>query len=354
MKKNAVIPAVIGAAMFLLTNSLFAQYPDTAKIMTYNINAETHTDGDYADIGDVIKAINPAIAGLQKVDSFTVTAAPVYVLKALGEQTSMFYTFSMSYAKNNGSYGNGFLSDSVPNSTRHLAIPKGNASEDRSALEIGITMAGEKVRVIVTHLDYGAVANRTAQLQQILSWIDSGGKAADPVVIMADFNAQSNESSMTVLTDAGFVYVKGSNGVVLDTAQKINHILYRPENRWSILSVGNPAYAASNRYPLWANMKLLNPVQAVAPSPEAPKNAMRGRVAIAGGRVELQVVEASRVSLELFDFSGGKIGALMQEGMLCAGKHAFSLPKGFSARGMAVLAARINGSMLTKKVVLSH
>jgi endonuclease/exonuclease/phosphatase family metal-dependent hydrolase len=330
-----------------------AQYPDTVKIMTYNINAETHTDGDYTDIGDVIKAINPTIAGLQKVDSFSVAASPVDVLKSLGEQTGMSYTFSMSYAKNNGSYGNGFLSDSVPKSTRHLAIPKGSASEDRSALEIGITMAGGKARVIVTHLDYGNAANRTAQLQQILSWIESGGNAADPVVIMADFNAQSTESSMTVLTDAGFVYVKGSKGEVLDTAQKINHILYRPENRWSIVGVGNPAYAASNRYPLWALMKLI-PSNDVASPRTFVNNAARSGILIAGHRIELQLSEPSEVSLGIFTLSGKKIALFADKGNLAAGKHAFLMPEGVALHGMAVVAAKINGSMVTKNVFFSR
>jgi endonuclease/exonuclease/phosphatase family metal-dependent hydrolase len=331
-----------------------AQYPDTARIMTYNINAETHTDGDYTDIGDVIKAINPTICGLQKVDSLTVSAVPVYVLKSLGEQTGMSYIFSNSYAKNNGSYGNGFLSDSVPKSVRHLAIPKGNASEDRSALEIGITMAGERVRVIVTHLDYGTAANRTTQLQQICSWIDSGGNTADPVIIIADFNAQSTESSMTVLTGAGFVYVKGSKGEVLDTAQKINHILYRPEARWSVPGVGNPAYAASNRYPLWATMKLLNPVNGVTAQRQVSKCALHSPLSIKGQRIEIQLSGDSRVSLGIFDIAGRNIGTLMEELKLGAGKHTIAIPADGYTYGMAIISIKINGIFIAETLMFSR
>ena len=38
-----------------------AQYSDTLKVMTYNINAESHGSGSYADIAEVINAINPDI-----------------------------------------------------------------------------------------------------------------------------------------------------------------------------------------------------------------------------------------------------------------------------------------------------
>jgi endonuclease/exonuclease/phosphatase family metal-dependent hydrolase len=327
-----------------------AQYPDTVKIMTYNINAETHTDGDYTDIGDVIKALNPTICGLQKVDSFTVTAAPVYVLKALGSQTGMLYTFSLSYTKNGGAYGNGFLSDSAPKSVRHLAIPKGGASEDRSALEIGITMAGEKVRVIVTHLDYGSDANRTAQLQQIVPWIDSAGKT-DPVVIMADFNASATAAPMKVLTDAGFVYVKGTNGVILDSTNNINHILYRPENRWKIIDAGNPKYAASNRNPVWAQMKLLNPANNVAYPQRISKSTTESMVTICGQRIFLELARPSRVSMEVFNASGRKIGVLLEERNLGAGSRSFLIDKKIAYRGIAIIAVKIDG-VYTKKTLM--
>ncbi len=267
MNKIKLIFAASAAFLLWVGFDACAQYPSQVRIMTYNINAEAHTNGDYTDIGKVIKEINPTIAGLQKVDSCSVAAKPVDVLSSLAEQTDMVPTFCLSYKKNNGSYGNGFLTDSIPKSSRRLAIPKGSASEDRSALEIGITMGGESVRVIVTHLDYASDANRTAQLRQIVPWIDSGGTASDPVVIMADFNAQYTDNCMKFLTDAGFVFVKGKNGMVLDTSsrQGINHILYRPEARWKVVDAGNPAYAASNRNPVWADMELLNPVDAVVP-----------------------------------------------------------------------------------------
>ncbi|MFA6623063.1 MAG: hypothetical protein WCS54_03035, partial [Fibrobacteraceae bacterium] len=151
-------------------------------------------------------------------------------MQYLGGQTGRNYTFAATvenYGGSTGSYGIGFLSDSSALSSRRLQIS--GSSEGRAALEIGITLNGEAVRIIVTHLDPLSASTRASELKAISAWLDSAGDARIPAVIMADFNAKSTESSMDVLTGEGFVFVKDDAGNVLDTAQKINHILYRPE-----------------------------------------------------------------------------------------------------------------------------
>ncbi|MBN1577690.1 MAG: hypothetical protein JW913_14115 [Chitinispirillaceae bacterium] len=332
--------------------STMAQYPAQVKIITYNINAETHTDGNYADIAGVIKEINPTIAGLQKVDSCTVTAKPVDVLKYLGEQANMAYTFSMSYKKNNGSYGNGFLSDSVPKNSRRLAIPKGSSSEDRSALEIGITMGGEPVRVIVTHLAYDGETYRTAQLQKILPWIDSGGTATDPVVIMADFNAQHDAGSMKLLTDAGFVFVKGKNGVILDSTQKINHILYRPAASWTLVDAGNPKYTASNRNPVWADLKL-NPVAAAAP---AMQNKLSGDLQplFSRGLLHYNLASPANVSLHLYTTAGKLVKTVIDNRHQEAGDHTASIGENSLSRGLYHGILSVDGRIIAATTIVAR
>jgi len=342
------------AGVFITSATMcsYAQYPDTVKIMTYNINAEGHGSGSYSDIAAVIKEINPTINGIQKVDSSN-SRNSAYVLQYLGEQAVKSYTFAAAqtnFQGGSGSYGIGFLSDEPPLGVRRLKIPKGSASEDRAALEIKVSMAGEPVRVIVTHLDYASAANRTVQIQQILPWIDSGGAASDPVVIMADFNAQSTESSMKLFETAGFNYVKGENGIILDTAQKINHILFRPASRWKIVSVGNPAYSASNRYPLWAKMQLLNPVTAQRQLSATNHTPSVAQITSTERCMTISLAKAARVSCELFTISGRKTGTIFNEKALFAGDNDILLPAGL-AKGTAVVVATINGIHITKNVV---
>jgi endonuclease/exonuclease/phosphatase family metal-dependent hydrolase len=304
--------------------STMAQYPVQVKIMTYNINAERHTDGDYTDIGDVIKEINPTICGLQKVDSCSNATKKVDVLKSLGEQLDMVPTFSMSYEKNGGAYGNGFLSDSIPTSMQHLVVPKAEtgASEDRSVLEIDMIMAGETVRFIVTHLDYSGATTQTAELETIIPWIENGGCPASPVVIMADFNAQATAAPMKLLTDAGFVFVKGKDGKILDTSasQGINHILYRPEERWKINDAGNPEYAASNRNPVWADMELLDWVESTKPT-IMKKTADNLTPLYSRGLFHYDLTAPANVSLHFLNLSGERVLTVLDNTRQGVGRH---------------------------------
>ncbi len=245
-----------------------AQYTGKIRVMTYNINAEKHGSGLYTDIAEVINEIDPDIAGLQKIDSCN-SRNPADVLQWLGAQTSCETAYAPAikkYENGEGSYGIGFLCRQSPLSTRKLWIEHTGSEQDRAALQITISMGGENVRVIVTHLAHEGISYRTAQINKIISWIDSIS-IDDPVIIMADFNAKPTESSMKILEAAGYGYVKGKNGEILDTSanQGINHILFRPLSRWHVAAAGNPAYKASNRNPVWADIELLKVVSIYGP-----------------------------------------------------------------------------------------
>lgn len=303
--------SVSGALFFLCAASAGAQYSDTLKVMTYNINAESHGSGSYADIAEVINAVNPDINGLQKLDSCN-SRNSNYVLQYLGGQTGMNYTFAAAvenYGGSTGSYGIGFLSDSSALSSRRLQIS--GSSEDRAALEIGITMNGEAVRVIVTHLDPSSASTRASELKSITAWLDSAGDAGD----------------------------------VLDTAQKINHILYRPESRWSVLRTGNPAYSASNRYPLWATLQLIP--SSTAHGTAEPRRA--DGIRVTGRSVEISLSLASEVTITLYGTNGKILASPVSSEKLSAGEHSFVLPE--SVRGIAILKMKVGGKPALQKVI---
>jgi endonuclease/exonuclease/phosphatase family metal-dependent hydrolase len=351
MKKN--IDKLYGALVLslLAAGPLSAQYSDTVKIMTYNINYESNKNTQYEGIITVIKAIDPTIAGLQKLDSCMGTGSiPCYVPKLLGDATSMSYTFVTGAPT---SYGDGFLTKQPPKSVRKIKLTGGSATMARVALEIGVTVAGEPVRVIVTHLDLTA-ANRTAEVQQIIAWMDSGGAKTIPAVIMADFNAGPTEDCMTQLTDVGFVFLKTSTGVILDTAQKINHILYRPENRWKIVDVGNPKYAASNRYPLWALMQLLNPVSSMTKMPAKTGLPASQRLRFNGREIGCNLSERAVVTIRLYDPSGRMVRTLMNGRLLEAGNHSFGVSNIGLTKGMYFLESLVNGSSAVEKIAIDR
>jgi len=306
--------------------------------MTYNINAEKHGSGSYADIGGVIKEIQPVVCGLQKVDSCN-SRNSGDVLQWLADETGKKSTFApaiKNYQGSSGTYGVGFLSNDTPLSVRRLWIEHTQNEQDRGVLEIGCTMAGEKVRIIVTHLAHEGASYRTAQIKTILSWIDSAG-TEDPVIIMADFNAAPTESSMKQFEMAGFDYVKGANGAILDTSngQKINHILFRPLSRWSVAEAGNPAYSASNRNPVWADMKLI-PSSEVALFKGEKRNGFSA-VRVNGSNIGYYLNNGGDVLVSLYTLSGSKVTDLVRSQFQSGGFHTISLANTRSAPGMYTL-----------------
>ncbi len=351
---------LIAVFLVISTIAVQAQYPDTMKIMTYNINAEGHGSGSYSDIATVINTIAPAIVGLQKLDSCNDRNSQ-YVLKYLGEQTAMNYTFAAAipnYKGSTGSYGIGFLSNNAPLKVRKLSIPSGSASiEDRAALEIGITLAGEPVRVIVTHLAHGGegIAARISQIQKIIPWIDSGGSQISPVIIMADYNSQPGDNAMKLFEQAGFVYVKGKNGEILDTTsgQGINHILYRPESRWKVVDAGNPSYTASNRNPVWALISLLNPVAAKQPQfQRAPLSECR--TALTKGSIEYQLIAPATVSLHLYNSAGRNVRTILNYQRQNAGNQKMSINVCGLSEGIYYFMLSINRKTVIEKTAILH
>jgi hypothetical protein len=320
--------------------SLSAQYGDTVKIMTYNINYETNKNTQYTGIASAIKEIDPAIAGLQKLDSCMGTGSdPCFVAKLLGDATNMSYEFITGDPKN---YGVGFLSKKPPVNVRKIKL-SGSATIPRAALEIGITVAGEPVRVIVTHLDLSA-SNRSAEAQQIIAWMDSSAARTVPAVIMADFNAQPTEDCMTQFTNAGFVFVKTNDGKILDTSsgQGINHMLYRPENRWTLVDVGNPKYAASNRNPVWALLALKDPVGIASLKIDHAGRQITS-VRLGDNGLSCILPAAAIISMRLFDPNGKLVHTFVNGEMLEAGPHSFPLGGSGLTNGMYILRTAING-----------
>jgi endonuclease/exonuclease/phosphatase family metal-dependent hydrolase len=344
----------VGSAATLISFSavsLSAQYGDTLKIMTYNINYESNKNTQYDGIVSAIKAIDPTIAGLQKLDSCMGTGSdPCFVAKLLGNQTGMSYSFVTGDPT---SYGDGFLSKQPPQTVRRLWL-KGNATIPRAAIEIGFTAGGEMVKAVVTHLDISGAAVREAEVQEIVSWIDGVAGKTIPTVIMADFNAQPTEDCMKQLTSDGFVFVKTKAGKILDTSsgQGINHILYRPEDRWTLVDAGNPKYAASNRNPVWALLTLKDDV-AVKPAPLDRKAAFnRPHSIIENKEIRCMLPSRGLMSMRLLNPSGKEVVTLVGGRMLEAGPHSFAIPANSVTKGVYFLESSLDGKKSFEKIAL--
>jgi endonuclease/exonuclease/phosphatase family metal-dependent hydrolase len=350
LKKFAKLKDLAVLFIAFVSMNACAQYSSQVRFMTYNINAAGHGSGSYSDIADVIKEIKPDICGLQKLDSVN-TRNSLYVLEWLSVQTSMPDFEYQSALRNylSGSYGVGFLANQAPLSTRRLWIQKTASEEDRGVLEMGITIDGTPARVIVTHLAHEGASYRTSQIQKILPWIDSVS-SSDPVLIMADFNADSAESSMQLFTSAGYEYVRGKNGVRLDTTQKIIHMLYRPRDRWMVVDAANPVYSASNRNPVWATMKLV--ALPVNGEKIAQKQSSACRLWTEDNIVCYELPERSVVSMSLYNVEGKKICTLLKSQTVDAGKYSLSVNAKSIESGMYIIKTSVSGIITSNRIYL--
>ncbi len=247
------------AVLMLFASGAVGQYPAQVKFLSYNLwgyrNAET--PGGYDSLAAVINEIAPTISGHQEVDRANTRSRGIDVIAYLGERTGMYSLFAPALKGwREGDYGEGLLATFPPLSHRlfWLEEPKG---EDRSTIEIDITMAGERVRVLTTHLAHENDAFAAHQAREMMAWINEGGGAEIPMVIMGDFNSPPGDEAMRQYEEAGFVYVRNSSGQILD---EIDHIMYRPTERWRVVLADKPTqYTASDHDPVWAILELLNP-----------------------------------------------------------------------------------------------
>ncbi len=254
-----VLARLIGSLALLLVvvAPLAAQYPDKVKFLSYNLwgyrNAEI--PGGYDSLAHVINELDPDISGHQEVDRVNRRSRRIDVIAYLGDLTEMHPLYAPALIGwQGGDYGEGLLADHPPLSQRLFWVeePEG---EDRSAIEIEITMGGDTVRFLTTHLAHENGEFRAHQAAEMVDWIDEGGSRDIPMVILGDFNARPGDEAMRQYEEAGFVYVRNDAGEILD---EIDHIMYRPANRWRVVEAGKPThYTASDHDPVWAILQLL-------------------------------------------------------------------------------------------------
>ncbi len=334
-----------------LCGPLWAQYPAQAKILTYNIYAMGHDDGPYDDIAAVLNEIDADISGHQEVDSCN-PRNPLDVICWLGEQTNMYDLFAPGWKNwGDGHYGEGLLADSQFISYRLFWVQEPGC-EDRGAIEIGVTMGGERVRVLTTHLAHEGESQRIHQAEEMVKWIDSGGTADIPMVIMGDFNSRPNQGAMSVYEDADFVYVRDDNGNIIDN---IDHIMYRPENRWKVIEAEKPTqYTASDHDPVWAIMELQNPTKIEAGHTHNGKLCfienqiyLRSQVVI-----QFELLYPSKVSVQLVNSLGKCIHSLMTCKALETGTHSVDLNKSGLLAGVYFLNFMIGNQKFVKKIAV--
>jgi endonuclease/exonuclease/phosphatase family metal-dependent hydrolase len=150
--------------------------PDCLRIASYNIHGCVGVDGrdDPARIAAVIDELGCDTVGLQEVHHLETLARPG--MTAVAGQPHLWHDRHV---------GNALLTRRKVLDVRHhdFALP---GCEPRTALDVDLEVAGEKVRVIVTHLGLPP-AERRYQVKKLLSLIKHT-PIHDHVVVLGDIN----------------------------------------------------------------------------------------------------------------------------------------------------------------------
>lgn len=155
-------------------------------LASYNIHRCFGTDGRYAPerTAEVIDALDADVIGLQEVDMRLLVDGRAQ-LDFLAATLSFDAVAGPNIKGRRGKFGNALLTR-WPVLTVRRADLSVRHYEPRGAIVTELDVAGEKLRVVVTHLGLNA-AERRLQVRHLLAALDEGGDDI-PTIIMGDFN----------------------------------------------------------------------------------------------------------------------------------------------------------------------
>ncbi len=151
---------------------------DCLRVASYNVHGCRGADGrrDPARIAAVIEETGCDTVGLQEVD---------YDLDAIAARTGMRLVEGLTLLRHDGHFGNALLTRRKVLDVRRVGFTY-SRREPRNALDVDLSVEGEKVRIIVTHLGLWP-AERRYQVRRILELIRKT-PPHERVVVLGDIN----------------------------------------------------------------------------------------------------------------------------------------------------------------------
>lgn len=156
------------------------------SLASYNIHRCFGTDGRYAPerTAEVIDALDADIVGLQEVDMRLLVDGRAQ-LDFLAATLSFDAVAGPNIKGRRGKFGNALLTRWPVRTVRRADLSVRHY-EPRGAIVTELDVAGQPLRVVVTHLGL-KTAERRLQVRHLLGALDEGGDDM-PTIIMGDFN----------------------------------------------------------------------------------------------------------------------------------------------------------------------
>ena len=172
----------------------------TLRVLTWNIHSE---DPDH--LAEVIGESGAEVVALQEVDAYQQRSGcrdqAADIAAHLGMEARFGANITSGEECGDGRpalYGDALLSRHPILEWRHVPLPN-RGGEPRGLLEVVLDVAGRRVRVVSTHLEYASGSERKAQAKAIVEHL---GDSAEPVVVMGDLNGEPDDSGLAPLRDA--------------------------------------------------------------------------------------------------------------------------------------------------------
>lgn len=155
-------------------------------LASYNIHRCFGTDGRYAPerTAEVIDALDADVVGLQEVDMRLLVDGRAQ-LDFLAASLSFEAVAGPNVKGRRGKFGNALLTRWPVRTVRRADLSVRHY-EPRGAIVCVLDVAGQPLRVVVTHLGLNA-AERRLQVRHLLAALDEAGDDM-PTIIMGDFN----------------------------------------------------------------------------------------------------------------------------------------------------------------------
>ncbi|MCF7740972.1 MAG: endonuclease/exonuclease/phosphatase family protein [Candidatus Marinimicrobia bacterium] len=237
-----ILVRLLSVLYFLLIGIVYSQStaePVRLRFMTYNIyhGATQKGDFDLDLIASVINEQKPDLVALQEVDLWTNRAHNMDLALELAQRTDMIPLFGKAMSYDAGEYGEAVLSRFSFSRTKNHPLPYTSGKEPRAALQTVVELpTGQKISFIGTHLDHTSQdKNRIMQAKAINKIFKN---CEMPTVLAGDLNARPQSEPIRLLEKIW--HSSFQNPVPTfpspDPDRKIDYIMYKPENRWKVVS----------------------------------------------------------------------------------------------------------------------
>lgn len=189
MKHRALALPPVLVLLFLAGLGFQASDPLTFRVMSYNIHHGEGNDGkiDLEGIARLIKDQGADLVGLQEVDKGVARSARRDMPGELAGLTEMSAFFNSNLEHQGGEYGNAALSRFPIESKANTHFKRVGESEPRGLLQTVVTIRGQKIVFMTTHLDFRpADGERLQNVEEIFRVAETYSPL--PVILCGDFN----------------------------------------------------------------------------------------------------------------------------------------------------------------------